>query len=253
MSVSRSSGFLLVELSMVLVILGLVVGGIMAGQALIRASELRSIGTGFNRYETAIYAFKDKYFALPGDITNATAIWGKDATYCNSQTGTAATPGTCNGDGNGYVNQASLEMWRAWQQLAMAGLIEGNYVGTQNSWGTNARPGIDMPAGRLSNTGYMLLVENNTNAEFAWTDITYTKNLLLFGTASGALPSLGAITPIEAWNIDTKLDDGYPGTGKVWGGGVTGGCTAGAVSSTAKYTSTGTNSITIRCIMGKLL
>ncbi len=249
----RHSAFSLIELSIVLVILGLLTGAILAGQSLIRASEIRSVGVGFNRYETAIYAFKDKYFALPGDISNATAIWGKDATNCNGNSGTATIPGTCNGDGDGNVTQASVEMWRAWQHLSLAGLVEGSYAGTQVNWGANAKPSTDMPAGRIPNTGYMLLMENNTNAEFAWTDITFNKNMLVFGTAGSSWTKNAAITSIEAWNIDTKLDDGAPGTGKIWGGIPAGGCVTGTVSTSAQYTLTGSNSTGIKCIMAKLL
>src|SRR5438552_4058186 len=68
--------FSLVELSIVLVILGLLVGGILSGQSLIRAAELRSVTTEFSRYLAAVQSFKDKYFALPGDMANATAFWG---------------------------------------------------------------------------------------------------------------------------------------------------------------------------------
>ncbi len=245
---SNRYAFSLVELSIVLVILGLLTGAILAGQALIRASEIRSVGTDFSKYETAIYAFRDKYFALPGDMTNATAIWGKDATNCNGNTGIAATPGTCNGDGNGYVNQASPEMWRTWQHLSLAGLIEGSYVGTQTGWGTNVQPGIDLPAGRIPSSVYYFRVENNTNSEFAWVDLTYTKNMLIVANNSSTV-----LTPTEAWNVDTKWDDGAPGTGKVWGGNTTGGCVTSTTSTAAQYTKSGSNSITLRCVMGRLL
>lgn len=68
-------GFSLVELSIVLVILGLLTGGILAGQSLIRASELRSVSTELQRYSSAIYSFRDQYMALPGDMLNATSFW----------------------------------------------------------------------------------------------------------------------------------------------------------------------------------
>lgn len=61
------SGFSLVELSIVLVILGLLVGGVLTGQSLIRASELRKFMNTMERYKAATYTFRDKYFALPGD------------------------------------------------------------------------------------------------------------------------------------------------------------------------------------------
>ncbi|MBN9993879.1 prepilin-type N-terminal cleavage/methylation domain-containing protein, partial [Listeria monocytogenes] len=69
-------GFSLIELSIVLVILGLLTGGILAGQSLIRAAELRSVGEEYQKNRTAVATFRDKYFAIPGDMTNATSFWG---------------------------------------------------------------------------------------------------------------------------------------------------------------------------------
>ncbi|MFN7611184.1 MAG: type II secretion system protein, partial [bacterium] len=64
--VTRRAGFSLIELAIVLVILGLLVGGIMSGQSLIRAAELRSVTSDLSRYESAVYTFRDKYSDLPG-------------------------------------------------------------------------------------------------------------------------------------------------------------------------------------------
>ena len=77
------AAFSLVELSIVLVILGLLTGGILTGQNLIRAAELRSVVTEFQTYQTAVMTFRDKYFALPGDMTNATDFWG-EMTNCGA-------------------------------------------------------------------------------------------------------------------------------------------------------------------------
>ena len=93
-----NKGFTLVELSIVLVILGLLVGGVLSGQSLIRAAELRSITAQQQRFVTSINAFRDKYFALPGDMTNAQSFWGvANATpsTCYSTAGTGTQ--TCNG------------------------------------------------------------------------------------------------------------------------------------------------------------
>ena len=79
----RPQGFSLVELSIVLVILGLLTGGILAGQSLIRASELRAATAEYQRYATSIQSFRDKYMALPGDMTNATRFWG--SVYASGQ------------------------------------------------------------------------------------------------------------------------------------------------------------------------
>ena len=141
--------FSLVELSIVLVILGLLVGGVLAGQSLIRAAELRTIVSEYQRYVAATLSFRDKYFAIPGDMTNATAFWGKDNTNCSGNTGTAATPGTCNGDGSGTVPWNSTEMPRYWQQLALAGMVEGSYTGTGGAINGEVVPGTNSPRSRI--------------------------------------------------------------------------------------------------------
>ena len=69
--------FSLVELSIVLVILGLLVGGVLSGQSLIAAAALRSVTTQEARWVAATQTFRDKYFALPGDMNNATSFWGR--------------------------------------------------------------------------------------------------------------------------------------------------------------------------------
>lgn len=127
--------FSLVELSIVLVILGLLTGGILTGQSLIRASELRSVATEYQRYITATQTFRDKYFAIPGDMNNATRFWGRHSTdgWCvtNSSAAVNAATGTCDGTGDRLVNwgpaaSQSGENFQYWRQLALAGMIEGS-------------------------------------------------------------------------------------------------------------------------------
>ena len=71
-----ASGFTLVELSIVLVILGLLVGGVLTGQSLIHAAELRAVTTEHDKFVTAINTFRDKYMALPRRMSNAVRYWG---------------------------------------------------------------------------------------------------------------------------------------------------------------------------------
>jgi len=68
----KSAGFSLLELSIVLVIIGLIAGGIVAGSSMIRAAELRAVLTELTQYQTATNTFRDKYLGLPGDLRNAT-------------------------------------------------------------------------------------------------------------------------------------------------------------------------------------
>lgn len=158
------SGFSLVELSIVLVILGLLVGGVLTGQSLIRASELRKFMNTMERYKAATYTFRDKYFALPGDMNNAKQFWGSagTGTACRGvDSTTLADPkNTCDGDGDGNirpssVNNYSWEIFRYWQHLANAGLIEGSYTGITSGGGAQMghSPGWNSPSVAVGNNG----------------------------------------------------------------------------------------------------
>src|SRR3990167_3747578 len=226
------SGFSLVELSIVLVILGLLTGGILAGQSLIRAAELRSVNTEYQRYYTASLAFRDKYFAIPGDMTNATAFWGKDNVKCTADSGTTTVAGTCNGDGGGMIGGAGSagatgELYRYWQQLALAGLIEGTYTGYAGpAAGADHVIGTNAPRSKMNNGGWGITNRANYAGDAAIYAYDYG-NMFMFGAQqSGNLPELNITTPEETWNIDTKMDDGKPGSGKLmvrnWQGSATG-------------------------------
>ncbi len=193
--------FSLVELSIVLVILGLLTGGILAGQSLIRAAELRSVSTEMNRYSTAIYTFRDKYFALPGDMNNAFAFWGATA-GCTNVTVNVDTAG-CNGNGDGNVASGNDgESARAWQHMALAGLIEGTYSGI---WLTEPY----QPKSKLNQAQWQMKSWQGP-AVHHWVGAPTTYTLML------ALGSASTIKPAEAWNLDTKFDDGRASNGKVF-------------------------------------
>jgi type II secretory pathway pseudopilin PulG len=245
--VAAKMAFSLVELSIVLVILGLLIGGILSGQALIRAAELRSITTEYSRYIAATQTFRDKYFALPGDMTNATAFWGKSATYCAGASGTAATPGTCNGNGNGQVNigsaSATAENFEFWKQLAFAGLIEGTYTGIVGPGSAHdTTPGVNAPKGKLSSTGWSVYYTSGYALDPGMYVYDYA-NMIGFGSvATGSWPFNPALKPEEAWNIDSKIDDGKPATGKVMAKGFTAnvGTTSACTTSTSNIDYAGT-------------
>jgi len=211
---AEQSAFTLVELSIVLVILGLLVGGVLAGQSLIRSAELRAIGKEYDGYVVAVNAFKDKYMALPGDMTNATAFWGKDNAACAGDTGTAATPGTCNGNGDGKIQWGTIDLFRFWQQLSLAGLIEGNYTGVTGPAGEpDAVLGVNAPKSRMSGGGWGV----GNIGYYAGDALTFALDYGNYYNFGAQLtfdnPIAGIITPAEAWNVDTKFDDGRPGRG----------------------------------------
>lgn len=211
-----SRGFTLVELSIVLVILGLLVGGVLSGQSLIRAAELRSVGTQKDQFQTAIYAFKDKFFALPGDMPNAFMFWGGQIAGCAEDKNIDQSPADfpCNGDGNGFIHgdgrgtavgsDVSDEGMLAWGHLSVAGLIEGGYSGT--SPGTNPTQG--MPRAKLDQA-YWLWESDGGMTKLVGADGTAEPERGLFLM----LQEANSMTPEAAWNLDKKLDDGRANTG----------------------------------------
>lgn len=210
-------GFSLVELSIVLVILGLLVGGVLSGQSLIRAAELRAVSTEYQRLSAASYAFRDKYFALPGDMANATSFWGvAHATPATCKTTSSTSALTCDGDGNGQVGSSagSDERFRYWQHLANAGLLEGSYTGVTGAGGTWDSVVGNSPPTRFSQGSWAIQAYNGISGGWYFT-IPGLANYMLFGKNGGTSNLSSALKPEEIWNVDTKVDDGKPGTGNL--------------------------------------
>jgi len=219
---SFRAGFTLVELSIVLVILGLIVGGIMAGQNLLRAAEMRSIATEFSRYSSAINNFRSQYRAIPGDMVNATDYWGDNPATggCADAAVTDGTPGTCNGNGNGIIDLNAAgqtsEAFQFWNQLALAGLIEGQFSGFAGSGGIAHTTESNAPKSKAQNAYWGAYTLSNYTGTWP-NSYTYDyANFFFFGALqSNTWPLTATLTPKEAWNIDLKLDDGKPGRGMI--------------------------------------
>jgi len=246
-----TAGFTLVELSIVLVIIGLLVGGVLAGESLIHAAQLNSVTREGTQFITATQSFHDKYQALPGDMTNATQFWGlayNETTAAGASGGSAcwftasATNATCDGDGNGQVNTCSPfpacytdgnfkqsgEMFQYWKQLADAGLISGTYTGVCADGCGNyrdSRKGVNVPNSRYAGGGWSVEYIGSWPGSADASGITSFAgnygNPFTFGAETGPVNGQydktqgPLITPGDAWNIDAKIDDGKPATGKV--------------------------------------
>ena len=225
-------GFSLVELSIVLVILGLLTGGILAGQSLIRASELRSVAADLSRFKTVSHTFRDKYFAIPGDFLHATKFWGDQAagtSACADAAVPNGTPGTCNGNGDGMIT-AGGEWYRFWQHLQMGGLIEGSYTGYLGTGGGQHHElGVNSPKSKISNAGWATAyaAAGGAGDSNIYGIINYHNYFILGVGTTNDRPFNVALRPEELWNIDTKLDDGKPAQGIVISG-AWDGCTTSA-------------------------
>jgi prepilin-type N-terminal cleavage/methylation domain-containing protein len=205
----RQSGFTLIEIAIVLVIIGLLLGGILKGQELITQGRIRNVGNDFQSMTAAINLYQDRYRALPGDDPGAAARW--------TATGSATTSG--NGDGTIGAGTAGTPAYNSttdsdesrlfWQHLRLAGLVGGattsGAVGTANP--PNAASGV---------TGVQ-------NGAFGLNGIVVCSNNLPAKIAQA---------------IDTQFDDGIATTGTVR---ATTGTTATTTVPTANYIDDGSN------------
>lgn len=235
-----------------LVILGLLTGGILAGQSLIRASQLRSVSTELNRFTTAHYAFRDKYLQIPGDMNNATGFWGfadgGDGLGADCRNSVTTDRTTCNGNASGYADTV-MEYYRYWQHLSNAGLIEGSYTGAPvqppAASAYNSSRSVNIPAGKYQQLGYEVIYDATVF------DPQAANYYQLGGAAHAtALNWQGrAMIPEDAWNVDQKMDDGIPGRGRFKSYGPDGyatGCTTNPSTTGDAYNFT---NVDIRCVM----
>lgn len=152
---SKQSGFTLVEIAIVLVIIGLLLGGVLKGQELINSAKVKNMINDFRTLSTFVYAYQDRFRALPGDDANAT---GHVTATANATTHTSGSASGATGDGriNGAWNTATTteESYRFWEQVRLAGLASGNAtIGAADYGYTNADGGKVGITGDLPITG----------------------------------------------------------------------------------------------------
>jgi prepilin-type N-terminal cleavage/methylation domain-containing protein len=129
---SQQSGFTLVEIAIVLVIIGLLLGGILKGQELINSAKVKNLANDFRVMPTYIYAYQDKFKALPGDDCLAKTHVGDpaldQATPCPAPYGN----GVINGAWNSTT--ATDESFLFWQHVRLANLAAGPTVATDPAY-----------------------------------------------------------------------------------------------------------------------
>jgi prepilin-type N-terminal cleavage/methylation domain-containing protein len=211
---TRQHGFTLVELAIVLVIIGLLLGGILKGQEMVAQARVKNVIADFSGVSAAYYGYQDRYRALPGDDPNAGTRWG-------------ARPGNNNGIVEGAYNNggdpctSTVESCSWWDHLRRAGFIAGNGVAQPNNAvagviGVQTGDGSAPPAAALG-------------------------ALVTLITCSANLPDKIAIA------VDSQLDDGDARTGTVRGQLHTGGGNPdiSEAPDAANYVENGTNLYTV--------
>ena len=184
---SQQSGFTLVEIAIVLVIIGLLLGGILKGQELINSAKVKNLANDFRVVPTYIYAYQDKFKALPGDDPQVVAhVTGSTL---------ATTPATSQGNGviNGNWNSttATDESVLFWQHVRLANLAAGPTVTTDADYYPKNAVG-----GRLGIT-------------------SATSTQTVGGLTGTYLVCSGGVLGRFAKQLDIQMDDGNTATGSM--------------------------------------
>lgn len=226
----KRDAFTLVELAIVLVIIGLIVGGVLVGQDLINAARIRSAIGDIERFNGAASTFQEKYQGLPGDLINTKATRFGFNTTDNDVARDGTGPGLGNGNGriegsgdvSGTVPSLGGETALFWSDLSKAGLIKLSSPLTSTNATlqpfTNAELGNRiLPRSKLRDTAifaiYSYDVVNSTfgSNRFALGQIYCDGS----GGTFNLVNSSSGLTPLEAYSIDQKLDDGRSTSGMI--------------------------------------
>jgi prepilin-type N-terminal cleavage/methylation domain-containing protein len=187
-SARLQSGFTLVEIAIVLLIVGLLLGGVLKGQELISSAKVSNLAQSVNGYQAAVLGFQDRYRFLPGDSDQAATRVGSGAVNCATQ---------CN---NGQINP--------WPNTSLVNnhlSASGFYKGAALAAETNAAPTAN---GYQTNSGggAMFVAYWNQFPNSAGVRGTLTRN----GVYTG-----GNLNSRLLGEFDRKVDDGNAWTGSV--------------------------------------
>lgn len=189
----KQMGFTLVEIAIVLVIIGLLLGGVLKGQELINSAKVKNMSNDFRNVPVFIYGYQDKFRALPGDDPAAQSHLGATATQITLATG-GGTAGNGRLDGAWNSTAAADESFVFWQHVRMANLASGPTNTADAAYRpTNADGGI-IGIESVSQPTLGTLIQNMSG--------TYL------------LCSMGILGKF-AKQLDTTVDDGNGATGQM--------------------------------------
>ena len=208
----HQSGFTLIEIAIVLVIIGLLLGGILKGQELINSARVKNLAADFRNIPVFIYGYQDKYRSLPGDDSAAVAHVGAGATEIGD--GDGVIEGTWNNSAVGSSGTYD-ESHLFWLHVRRAGLAPGS-----TSIAASDFPPLNALSGRVG----------------IQSAIPYT------GLRGSFFICSTNITGNYAKQLDIQLDDGNTATGSVMVGGTP---TTTASSPTATTSVLDSNSYTV--------
>jgi prepilin-type N-terminal cleavage/methylation domain-containing protein len=207
----NQSGFTLIEIAIVLVIIGLLLGGVMKGQELINSAKVKNLATDFRNVPVYVYGYQDKYHAIPGDDGNAQGHLGASAAQAASA---VAGNGVIQGAWNAGAGMTESNIF--WQHVRMAGLAPGpttdpalsdlsptnamgGHIGITNSSAT------DVPIPGM--TGSFIVCSDNVPGKFALQlDIALDDGV----STTGALRVLNKTTNATATNAELQAAPDTP-------------------------------------------
>jgi len=213
---SAQGGFTLVEIAIVLVIIGLLLGGILKGQEMITQAKIKNIVNDFNGITVAVTSYQDRYRALPGDDIGATTRWTTQSPASGSGNGLIA--GLYNATPGAGAPVAGAESNLFWQHLRIAGFVAGATTGAASgAQPSNAAGGIiGVESGNPGTSG-----------------LGFSSLILCFSNLPEKIASA----------VDGQVDDGVPNTGQIRGqlGGSNPNTANSAGGAATAYVETGVN------------
>ncbi len=202
----RQKGFTLIEMSIVLVIIGLIIGGILKGQEIIESARQKNLISQFDALRGAVNTFVDRFGSIPGDYALATTRISGNTNYVNGGgngvLGTAATTVATVSTNDGSA--AGSENLQFFIHLAGADLLEG--VAAVNAVPTAFGSNSALPATPISGAGISVVSGLYNHATSPRSSVWGRVHRVI------AAP-VAALSPSVAFQIDSKIDDGISGTG----------------------------------------